>query len=144
MPVESNGAIGKRKPADTLPSMEQAQANNSGHNQVERDNVVEQPGDDQNENACDQGDDRLEMRDGEGHVRCPGCCRKAEEVALILVLFGSNVIFSRENAAGDRLGIYLSDAVAPQRFHPGTSLGKCPRHDRNARKKLTIQLHASC
>ena len=39
--------------------MEQAQADDSGHDQVECDDVIEQPWHHQDEDPCNQGDDRL-------------------------------------------------------------------------------------
>jgi hypothetical protein len=53
--------------------MNQSEAQYSRYDQEECDDVIEEPGHDQNENAGDQGDDWLEMRDAEGHVACaPG------------------------------------------------------------------------
>ena len=45
--------------------MDQPEAEYSKYDQVKRDDVIEEPGHDQNENAGDQRDDWLEMRDAE-------------------------------------------------------------------------------
>ena len=58
-------------------SMEQAKADNSGHDQVECDDVIEQSWHDQDEDPCDQGDDRLKMGDGEKSWSFSLYCRKA-------------------------------------------------------------------
>jgi hypothetical protein len=50
-------------------SMNQPEAEDSRYDQEDCDDVIEELGHDKNENACDQGNDWLEMRDAERHVR---------------------------------------------------------------------------
>jgi hypothetical protein len=51
--------------------MQQAKTNDAGKNQVKRHDVIQQARHDQNDNAGDQRDDRLQMGDGEGHYFIP-------------------------------------------------------------------------
>jgi hypothetical protein len=48
-------------------SAKQPKPKHSRHDQEDRHDIIEKPGHDQNENACEEGDDRLQMRNGEGH-----------------------------------------------------------------------------
>jgi hypothetical protein len=51
-------------------SSDPSEAENSRYDQKDSDNVVEKPRHDQNENAGEQGDDRLEMLDADVHGGC--------------------------------------------------------------------------
>ena len=43
----------------------------AGENQIDRDDVVQKPGPDEDQDAGDDGDDRLNMRDAEDHDAAP-------------------------------------------------------------------------
>jgi hypothetical protein len=47
------------------------QPDDADENQINRNDVVEEPRHDQNQNACDQSNDRLNMGDTEGHGMFP-------------------------------------------------------------------------
>jgi hypothetical protein len=50
--------------------VKQPEPEHSSYDQIDRDDVIEQPGHNQNENAREERDDWLHMRDGESHGLC--------------------------------------------------------------------------